>query len=166
MTVYYSDIDSLVETLKTVIKRHKDGTVRVVDSEAVIDGLTITELQERNLVDYSEGICAINWSGGDSLLGPLNVEIRFHENVIRNKFWFNKSGGYYSRLSDLSNELNQIECRLTDEVETDREDTESLGLPRPYFAEINSGSLSTDIRDGLADREFKYETSGHYSNFD
>lgn len=165
MSTYYASVESTADALRKLVKRYDSGTLDVVDGDAVIEGITRDEMRERNLFDYTDSICYIHWDSGLRGEGPIKLTVHFHENEISNTFRFTASGGSYSRLSDLSGNLALVEGQLSTDPALPHISDDSLGLPRPDFAEIDSGSISGGFHDGLSDREFKYEVLAHKHDF-
>lgn len=164
MTQFYCDINHVAEALqKRVGPPNEQGQLKVLDIEARTVGLDAEEMRNRNLLsttNVNQHVCNIRWSGADGELGPIILEIYFHEDELDDTFEFSSTGGNFSRLSKLSKRLAKVEIQLCGSVAKWTMDTriETLYLPRPDFAEISSKSMSTGFKDGLADREFKYET--------
>lgn len=83
----------------------------------------------------------------------VTISVRIHEKFVQS-FSFEKSGGHYTRLSDLGIEPSCAESTLQD----------AFKLAEFDFAEVESQSMSGGHDDGLADRVFTYEALAHEAN--
>lgn len=150
MTRFYSDVRNLTDTIWEELPRHEKGSISVVESHAVVDGLTPEEVKRRNITSHLEEICIVSWDYNDlnrrrAILARL--QIKFHESKLQSEFAFRSSGGDFTRLQDLSDRLRDVESRIMDEFD----------VPKFDFHSIDSASMSGGFDDGLADREFTYE---------
>lgn len=164
MDTYYAELDSIANSLRKVVPENESGRLVVVRSEAVIEGISYTEMQERNLHNFSDNVCEIEWSNANDDIGPVSLSIIFHEKRLQTSFKFTSSGGVYTRMGQLSETLMTVESQLSDEPDV-RQNDDTLGLPRPDFRSITSGSISGGFREGLSDREFEYEVLAGLEQF-
>lgn len=180
MTFFYADLRNVASSLKHgITPADPQGNLEVLDIDARVVAADREEMDERNLLnvtDTEDHVCKIRWSGADKSMGPVTLEIGFHESELEQSFIFTRSGGDYTRLADLSERLKKVELQITGEVEIQLSSDEldwweeiekqNLGLPRPDFAEIDSASMASGgFNDGLADREFMYEVLAELATF-
>ena len=148
MEFRYTEIQNLEESLKELVSEYNNCRLLVVDSEdnARIVAESREEMEERNLFGYFDRICSLKWdyNEGDRI---VKISVHFHEDRLENEFCFRSSGNNWTKMSELSEGLAQVEKVFE----------EDMNQPSFDFQGINSGSMSGGMFDGLADREFTYE---------
>lgn len=144
---YHVDTDNIGKGIRLLVEDNGEAVIHVCRADVVVDGLTLDEMRERNVLNRVDEVCTISIDSERSSEDLWFVHVKFHENALEEQFYFRKSGGDWASLKELSPVLGAVED-VFEKV---------YDIPTFDFASVDSGSLSGGFHDGLADREFVYE---------